>query len=156
MPRFMKRRPNPDREQGSAIFLAPLVALIMVYLAGFFVDLGDAMTKANGLDQALSLSAAAASTEISRSAFYGEGLIVLDPQASQAAATSQLMNSMPKNATLEGSPTVEVAQGAVCVRARELIKMPFSLIPGTDPSISYSSSSSAIAKGSATSTAPQC
>ena len=83
MPRFMKRRPNPEREQGSAVFLAPVVALIMVYLAGFFVDLGDAMTKANGLDQAVSLSAAAASTKISRSAFYGKGLLVLDPQASQ-------------------------------------------------------------------------
>ncbi len=156
MPRFMKRRPNPEREQGSAVFLAPVVALIMVYLAGFFVDLADAMTKANGLDQAVSLSAAAASTKISRSAFYGKGLLVLDPQASQTTATSQLMNSMPKNTTLEGSPTVEVSQGAVCVRARELIKMPFALVPGINPSITYSSSSSAIAKGSATTAAPQC
>jgi len=152
----MTRLPNHEREQGSAVFLAPLVALIMVYLAGFFVDLGNAMTKANGLDQAVSLSAAAASTKISPSAYYGEGLIVLDPQAAQAAATSQLMNSMPKNTTLEGSPMVEVTQGAVCVRARELIKMPFALVPGIDPSITYSSSSSAIAKGSATTTAPQC
>ncbi|TAN28110.1 MAG: hypothetical protein EPN30_03435 [Actinomycetota bacterium] len=156
MPRLVKQCLHPDSEQGSAIFLAPLVALIMVYLAGFFVDMGDAVTKADGLDQALSLSAAAASTQISRSAFYGEGLVVLDPPASQAAAVSQLMNSMPKSTVLEGDPLVEVDQGAVCVRARELIKMPFSLIPGIDPYISYSSSSSAVAKGSGTSTAPQC
>lgn len=156
MHRILNRASHPKDGQGSAIFLAPLLVLMMVYLTGFFVDLGDGFAKADGLDQALSLSAAAASTQVSASEFYRDGLVVLDPDSSQKSALSRLITSIPKGAVLEIPPSVTVAGGAVCVRATEQIKMPFSLIPGLSPYLSYSSSSSAIAKGSATNIAPKC
>jgi len=128
----------------------------MAYLAGFFVDLGDAITKANGLDQSLSLAAAAGSTQVSETEFYRNGLILLNPSSAQLAAASLIEATLPQGTVLSGSPFVVVSQGAVCIRASELIKMPFSLAPGMSPYISYSSSSSAIARGSQTTTAPIC
>ena len=156
MHRFLIRASRPLDSRGSAIFLAPLLLLMMVYLTGFFVDLGDGFSKADGLDQALSLSAAAASTQVSAGKFYRDGLVVLDPVSSQESALSRLITSMPKGTVLENPPSVAVSGGAVCVRATELIKMPFALIPGVSRYLRYSSSSSAIAKGSDTSVAPGC
>lgn len=147
---------KPEDDRGSAIFLAPLLIVIMAYLTGFFIDLGDAMTKADGFDQALSLAAAAGSTQVSATEFYRDGLVVLNPSSAQEAAISQVETTLPQGTRLIGGPSVIVSQGAICVRASERIKLPFSLVPGISPYISYSSSSSAIARESATTMAPTC
>ena len=150
------RQLKPEDDWGSAIFLAPLLIVIMAYLTGFFVDLGDAMTKADGFDQSLSLAAAAGSTQVSATEFYRHGLMVLNPSTAQNAAITQIETTLPQGTTLIGSPSVVVSQGAICIRASERIKLPFSLVPGISPYISYSSSSSAFARGSATKMAPTC
>ena len=136
--------------------MAPLLVLLTVYLLGLFLDLGSAITKADGLDQSLSLAAAAASTQVSATDFYQDGLVVLNSAAARDAAISQLDATIPKNAVLAALPQVKVLAGSVCIRASELISMPFALIPGTSQQITYSASSSAIAKGSGTNVAPQC
>lgn len=147
---------KPHDDTGSAIFLAPLLIVVMAYLTGFFIDLGDAMTKADGFDQSLSLAAAAGSTQVSASDFYRNGLVVLNQSAAQQAASTQVENTLPHGTRLIGDPSVVVSQGAICVRASERIKLPFSLVPGISPYISYSASSSAIARGSASTVAPTC
>ena len=121
-----------------------------------FLDLATAISKADGLDQSLSLAAAAASTQVSSRQFYQNGVVRLDPVSSQQVAVRQLETTLPKGAALAGTPYVVISSGAVCVRASEMIKMPFTLFPGINPQITYSSSSSAVAKGSGTSTAPDC
>ncbi len=156
MHRLLTRWTRPLDTDGSAIFLAPLLIVVMAYLTGFFVDLGTGITKADGLDQSLSLAAAAASTQVSASEFYQSGLISLDQASSTNVAIAQLQSTMPKGTSLDGSPSVVVSGGAVCVRASEKIRMPFTLFPGISPEITYSSSSSAIARGSDTKTAPGC
>ena len=156
MHRTIDKPVKPDHDRGSAIFLGPLLVVVIAYLTGFFVDLGDAMTKADGFDQSLSLAAAAGSTQVSATEFYRSGLMVLNPSTAQRAAISQVETTLPHGTRLIGGPSIIVSQGAICIRANELIKLPFSLVPGMSPYVSYSSSSSAIARGSATVTAPTC
>ncbi len=156
MRRLLTRWMRPLDTDGSAIFLTPLLIVVMAYLTGFFVDLGTGITKADGLDQSLSLAAAAASTQVSASKFYQSGLVALDQASSTTVAIAQLQSTMPKGASLDALPSVVVSGGAVCVRASEKIKMPFTLLPGVSSEITYSSSSSAIARGSDTKTAPGC
>lgn len=145
-----------DELEGSAIFLAPVLLLMMAYLSAFLVNIGDAITKADGLDQSLSLAAAAASTQVSAQSFYEDGVIVLNPSDSTKVADLQIASTIPAGTTLVGSPSVITVGGGVCVRATELIELPFKLVPGLGSSISYSDSSSAIARGSGTRSAPTC
>lgn len=156
MRRTLTRWMRPEDTDGSAIFLTPLLIFVMAYLTGFFVDLGTGITKADGLDQSLTLAAAAASTQVSAGEFYQNGLVALNPASSREVAIAQLQETMPKGTALDAVPSVVVSGGAVCVRASETIRMPFTLLPGVSPEITYSSSSSAIARGSDTTTAPGC
>lgn len=152
MPRFVSQK----EETGSSIFVAPVLMLIIVYLTGFSIDLGDAFTKADNLDQALALSAASATTQISKAAFYQNGVVSLDRSRAQATANTYLSSAMAQGSTLVSSPKIIVQGAAICIRAREEIRLPFALVPGTRSIVTYSSSSSAIAKGYSSNAVPIC
>lgn len=150
----MKRSANND--DGTAILITPVLVLVLLYLVGFFIDLGDAFTKADALDQTVSLAAAAATSQISESSFYQTGAVVLDPSAAQTAAIGLIESQIAPSTRLAASPLVRVSGGGVCVRISAAIKMPFTFIPGQPTTIQYSTSSSALAKGSSTTTPPTC
>lgn len=152
MPGIMKE----NGETGSAIFAAPVLMLMVVYLTGFFVDLGDAFTKADNLDQALALAAASATTQISQAAFYQSGEVALDASRAQEVASARLSSTMADGTALEAVPKIIIAGPAVCIRAREEIRLPFALVPGQSSIVTYSSSSSAIARGYSSNEVPKC
>lgn len=150
------RTPGTQHEAGSAIFLMPAVSLMIIYLTGFLVDLGTVLAKADGLNQVLSLSAASATTQISASAFFDNGKVVLNPANAEQVAVRQMVSAMPKGTLLEGAPRIRVQGGAICVRATELIGLPFRLSPTSGTTIAFTSTASALAKGSTSATAPNC
>lgn len=147
---------NDSDDDGSALILAPLLLLLIVYMTGFFIDLAYVFAKAGGFDQTLALAAASGSTQISESAFYQKGLLVLDPVSAKITAISQLEKSMPARAALTGIPEVIVDGGGICISASEIVRLPFLLGVDANPDITYTSRASAIAKGSSTDVPPIC
>lgn len=144
------------KEHGSAIFLAPMLILMVVYLMGFLLDLGDALTKASDLDQSVEMAAASATTQVSKSSFYETGSIKLNSSDAYLVASSELQNSLPAETQLIKPVTVVTTGPADCVRGTVSIRLPFTLIPGSSDRVTYSTSSAAIAKGVSTSTVPSC
>lgn len=145
-----------QQERGSAIFIAPMLILLSVYLMGFLLDLGDALTKATDLDQSVEMAAASATTQISRSSFYETGSISLNAADAYLLASSEIRSSLPSETKLIKPITVVTLGPTDCVRGTISIQLPFRLIPGSPGIVTYSASSVAIAKGVSTASVPNC
>lgn len=145
-----------SKERGGAIVTGPIIILIVIYLTGFFVDLADGFIKASDIDQTLALAAASATTSISKPQFYQHGQIDIATGTAYSIALSQIKTSLPTDVRLT-SPVDFVAKGAAdCIRAKVTITLPFPLLPFESKNISYTDSSSALAKGSGTQLPPTC
>ena len=144
------------KERGSAIFIAPMLILLTVYLMGFLLDLGDALTKATDLDQSVELAAASATTQISQAGFYDPGSVSLNTSDAYLIASSEIRNSLPSGTKLTKPVTMVTIGPADCVRGTISIELPFRLLPGSPNAVTYSTSSAAIAKGVSGTSVPSC
>lgn len=123
---------------------------------GFLLDLGDALTKATDLDQSVEMAAASATTQISQGSFYKTGSISLNPTDAYNLASSEIDKSLPSGTKLAKPITVITKGPADCVRGTISIELPFRLLPNSPSVVTYSTSSSAIAKGVLTTSIPNC
>lgn len=143
-------------EHGAAIVVAPVITLIVVYLICFFIDLADAFIKASDVNQAIALAAASSTTKISKSEFYKFGRIAINNDLAYAEANAEIQSYLPSNVTLDAPIRLFTNGNSDCIRASVTITLPLPLLPETSRTISYSDSSSAIARGSGTSIPPKC
>ena len=106
-------------------FIAMALAIVLVPLAAYAVDIATVSSAAARLQEATAIAAMEAAQQLNTPAFRSSGVLVIDMDAARSAARAVLAAEAPA-ASLT---SVSVRGVEVTVEAGQLVRLPFDFFP---------------------------
>lgn len=106
---------EPREERASVLLLVPAAVLVLVVLAAVAVDSAAVFLGQRDLANAAAAAATDATSAISQSAFYDQGVVELDPAAAREVVDASLASQDLHGVALRWPPEVQVSGAQVCV-----------------------------------------
>ena len=106
-------------------FIAMALAIVLVPLAAYAVDIATVSSAAARLQEATAIAAMEAAQQLNTAAFRSSGVLVIDMNAARSAARAVLAAEAPAASV----SAVSVRGAEVTVEAGQVVRLPFDFFP---------------------------